>query len=85
MFGILLLAISAVQLFRAVYRFHLNKGSGMGQDMTFAYDYQLFLFVAAAALWCFTHQWPILLGTAIVLFFARYGLQWLLGSLFELE
>ncbi len=81
--GLLLLVLSAVQLFRAIHRFHENKGSGMGQDMTFAYDYQFFLFIALAALWCFTHRWPILLGTAIILFLARYALQWLLTSLFE--
>jgi len=70
---------------RAVFRFKLNKGSGMGQDITFAYDYQLFLFVALTGMWCFTHQWPILFGTATTLFLARYGLQWLLSVLFERE
>jgi len=85
MFGMLLLSMSAVQLFRAIHRFYENKGSGMGQDMTFASDYQFFLYIAVAALWCFTHQWPILLGTAAVLFFGRYALQWLLDLLFESE
>ena len=57
----------------------------MGQDMAFAHDYQFFLYIAVAALWCFTRQWPILFGTAVVLFFARYALQWLLYLIFERE
>ncbi len=88
--GLLLLALSVVQMGRAVFRLKVNTPSGgngdvMGRDITFSYDYLVFVLAALSGIWCFTHEWPKLLATVLGLVAAKFILGWLLVSLFDSE
>ena len=68
--GYFLLILSAAQLFRAVFRLKANTHRGgfcdvMGRDMTYSYDYLLFMLATLAGVWWFTSKWPALLGLAV--------------------